>query len=86
MNKKLTNFLIEKHFFYLAFENSVCNDYITEKFWRIKKLIVPIVLDRAVVENTIRGDSFIAASDFKTPQQMAEYLNHLIRHPSEYKK
>ena len=31
--------------FYLAFENSHCQDYITEKFWRaLDKGIVPIVM------------------------------------------
>uniref|UniRef100_A0A914CDC5 Fucosyltransferase n=1 Tax=Acrobeloides nanus TaxID=290746 RepID=A0A914CDC5_9BILA len=75
---------IKKHYFYLAFENSVCKDYVTEKFWRLKKLIVPIVLDRKIVENTIPSDVFIAASDFKDPSKLAEYLQYLMQNPNEY--
>jgi hypothetical protein len=29
--------------FYLALENSICKEYVTEKFWRLRNLIVPIV-------------------------------------------
>ncbi|KAI1708526.1 glycosyltransferase family 10 (fucosyltransferase) c-term domain-containing protein [Ditylenchus destructor] len=41
---------MDSHMFYLAFENSICNFYHTEKFWRIKKLIVPIVLTRLTLK------------------------------------
>lgn len=36
----------ERHFFVFAFENSVCDGYATEKFWRMKRLVVPVVLKR----------------------------------------
>ena len=37
--------LAESYWFYLAFENSNCNDYITEKLWRTFNLkTVPIVM------------------------------------------
>ena len=33
------------HKFYLAFENSVCKDYVTEKFWNaLNSTMVPVVL------------------------------------------
>ena len=35
----------EQYWFYLAFENSICNDYISEKFWRSLDLkTVPVVM------------------------------------------
>ncbi|KAL9982593.1 hypothetical protein ACROYT_G004655 [Oculina patagonica] len=39
----------QRHKFYLAFENSLCVDYITEKYWRnsLERGLVPIVLGGA---------------------------------------
>uniref|UniRef100_A0AC34Q9N9 Fucosyltransferase n=1 Tax=Panagrolaimus sp. JU765 TaxID=591449 RepID=A0AC34Q9N9_9BILA len=77
---------IEQHYFYLAFENSVCNDYVTEKFWNLKKLIVPIVLSRKVIEKMAPPGSFIAVDDFKTAAELAFYLQSLIDDKNEYAK
>ncbi|KAI6233446.1 hypothetical protein M3Y99_00913500 [Aphelenchoides fujianensis] len=35
--------LVADHHFFLAFENSVCPEYTTEKFWRLNDLIVPLI-------------------------------------------
>ncbi len=45
-NKTHCNSIITKDYkFYLAFENSLCVDYISEKFWRAMSWdLVPIVL------------------------------------------
>ncbi|KAI6220012.1 Alpha-(1,3)-fucosyltransferase C [Aphelenchoides fujianensis] len=44
--------LISSYFFYLAFENANCLDYVTEKFDRLLPLpVVPIVLKRSVYQN-----------------------------------
>uniref|UniRef100_A0A914CYF2 Fucosyltransferase n=1 Tax=Acrobeloides nanus TaxID=290746 RepID=A0A914CYF2_9BILA len=77
---------IDQHMFYLAFENSICNNYITEKFWRLKKLIVPIVMNREIYQNSDTQDSFIAASDFKSPVELALFLKNLSVNREEYLK
>lgn len=61
--------------FYFAFENSICKDYMTEKFWeRMTMNVVVVVLKRAVVEPYVPPNSFIAADDFKSVKEMADYL------------
>ncbi|KAI6174379.1 Alpha-(1,3)-fucosyltransferase C [Aphelenchoides besseyi] len=67
---------LDEHFFHLSFENSVCPEYQSEKFWRVKQLIVPIVLSRAN----------IAASDFESPSHLARYLKMLMGNRTEYAK
>ncbi|CAK5022272.1 unnamed protein product [Meloidogyne enterolobii] len=79
--------LIDFHFFYLAFENSVCDEYLSEKFWRIKNLIVPVILSRKIFKNeTIPKDSFIAADDFATPKELIEYLKDVAADKKLYKR
>ncbi|KAI6175168.1 Glycosyl transferase domain containing protein [Aphelenchoides fujianensis] len=78
--------LVDSHFFYLAFENAVCSEYTTEKFWRLKELIVPVVLSRAAVPPNIPPEVFIAASDFESPAALAAHLRRLIEHPAEYRR
>ena len=46
------NYISDQYKFYLSFENSLCNDYITEKFWELlKRNIVPIVLGKLFLDS-----------------------------------
>uniref|UniRef100_A0A914P3U9 Fucosyltransferase n=2 Tax=Panagrolaimus TaxID=55784 RepID=A0A914P3U9_9BILA len=78
--------LLERHFFYLAFENSVCKDYITEKFWRLKDLIVPVVLKRSLLKGIVEDEYFIAADDFNSTKELVEKLIDVSKNLTEYKK
>lgn len=82
---------IEKYKFYLAFENSLCSDYITEKVWwnAYHKFSVPIVmggLTKGDYAKLAPPDSFIHVDDFNTTSDLAKYINHLDTHPLEYNK
>lgn len=69
---------IAEHRFYLAFENSVCRDYVTEKFFsRIARLMIPIVLQKSNYNNIVPEGSYIAAVDFESPKHLADYLHYL---------
>ncbi|KAI6230035.1 Glyco-tran-10-N domain-containing protein [Aphelenchoides fujianensis] len=77
--------LQRQHFFYLAFENSVCPDYVTEKFFRMKDLIVPVVLNRLSVPENVPSYAFIAVDDFATVQEFVDYLFRVIKDRQLYK-
>ncbi|TKR58574.1 hypothetical protein L596_030002 [Steinernema carpocapsae] len=66
--------LIKSHYFYLAFE-------VTEKFFRMKELIVPIVLKRSIVEGIAPNGSFIAVDDFKSPEELVKFLEDTAAEP-----
>lgn len=69
---------LKKYKFYLAFENSNCKNYITEKFFvnGLSHNILPIVMGapREDYERLAPERSFIHVEDFKSPKELAEYL------------
>ena len=70
--------------FYLSFENSLCMDYITEKFFQIFKFnVIPIVL-RGSHAKMVPPHSFINADDFETVEQLADYLITLDKNDTLY--
>ncbi|KAL3084827.1 hypothetical protein niasHT_031712 [Heterodera trifolii] len=74
------------HFFYMAFENSVCPQYVTEKFWNaLRSLAVPVVLSRSALKGTgIPDEVYIAADDFGSVKELADYLKALRNDTDRY--
>lgn len=75
--------------FYLAFENSIHTDYITEKLFKPLLLgSVPIVLGppRSDYEKQIPAGAFIHVNDFASPKELADRLHYLNTHTEEYMK
>eukprot|EP00091_Calanus_sinicus_P007225 TRINITY_DN18169_c0_g1_i1.p1 TRINITY_DN18169_c0_g1~~TRINITY_DN18169_c0_g1_i1.p1 ORF type:complete len:160 (-),score=34.31 TRINITY_DN18169_c0_g1_i1:310-789(-) len=74
--------------FYLAFENSNCKDYITEKFYvnGLKHDILPIVMGARKEDYEKRSPhkSFIHVDDFAGPADLAEYLKKLDKDDDLY--
>ncbi|NXF63813.1 FUT3 fucosyltransferase, partial [Ciccaba nigrolineata] len=81
---------ISQYNFYLAFENSQHEDYITEKLWRnaLSSGTVPVVLGppRENYERFLPPDSFIHVDDFASPGDMAQYLWELSRDAEGYQR
>ncbi|KAK7480899.1 hypothetical protein BaRGS_00027900, partial [Batillaria attramentaria] len=74
--------------FYLAFENSNCRDYITEKFFvnGLQNDVIPVVMG-AAPEDYARAappHSFIHVDEFQSPEHLANYLHQLDRDDQLY--
>ena len=51
--------------FYLSLENSLCTDYVTEKFWKVLPYnVIPVVLNGANMSNIAPKNSYIDFKDF----------------------
>ncbi len=71
--------------FYIAFENSLCNEYITEKFWRSARLpIVPIVMGGSDYSKIAPPKSYIDVNDFESVKDLSIYLQYLDANDEEY--
>ncbi|KAF0294030.1 Alpha-(1,3)-fucosyltransferase C [Amphibalanus amphitrite] len=81
---------VAKHYhFYLAFENSQCRDYATEKLsLPLRYGMVPVVLgdSRQLYERIAPPGSFIHISDFAGPQELAEHLHYLMSNRTAYQR
>ena len=79
------NMLARDYKFYLAFENSLCQDYVTEKFFNsLRYSVVPVVLGGANYSSLISKDAFINVADFESPRHLANYLNLLGKNMTAY--
>ena len=75
------------YLFYLAFENTICDDYMTEKTLRTLELdVVPVVYGGANYSKILPHKSFINIEDFNSAQHLAEYLQYLAQNPEEYRE
>ncbi|XP_026752744.2 alpha-(1,3)-fucosyltransferase 10 [Galleria mellonella] len=74
--------------FVIAIENGVCDDYITEKFWRaIKVGTVPIYFGSPTIRDWLPNNkSAILIKDFPTPKAMSEYLQLLLKNDKLYEE
>ena len=76
----------KKYKFYLAFENSLCVDYVTEKLYRtlIHGRMIPIVLGGANYTALLPEKSFINVADFESPRKLSQYLKILDTNETLY--
>lgn len=71
--------------FFLSFENSICHEYVTEKFFkRINQSMLPIVMGGSNYSKIAPPHSYIDIRDFKSPEMLAKYLWYLDKNHEEY--
>ncbi|ELT90218.1 hypothetical protein CAPTEDRAFT_75596, partial [Capitella teleta] len=84
-NWTCTSKFLEKYKFYLAFENSYCKNYYTEKVIKTMALeTVPVVLGLPNYTKIIGENTHINARDFMSPKQLGEYLHKLSTDDKAY--
>ncbi|XP_067658404.1 glycoprotein 3-alpha-L-fucosyltransferase A-like [Haliotis asinina] len=78
--------LYQQYRFYLSFENTVCVDYITEKFFKVysHRNIVPVVRGGADYQSLVPKGTYINAADFSSPKELATYLKYLETNVTAY--
>lgn len=72
--------------FYLAFENSFCEDYVTEKYYKLGLMygLVPIVMGANYDDMNAIPGSYIDVSKFSSIKELGDYLNYLDTHDDIY--
>ena len=83
---------LSKYKFYIAFENSRCPNYVTEKLYKVLNLTlsdnppVPVVMGpkKSWYEENLPYNSFIHVDDYKSPEELAKYLLHQDTNNEEY--
>ena len=79
--------LLNSYQFYLAFENTLCKHYITEKVFKVLQddiHTVPIVRGFGPYKDMLPPHSYIDTADFATTEDLARYLKLLVSDPKLY--
>ncbi|GBM14217.1 Alpha-(1,3)-fucosyltransferase C [Araneus ventricosus] len=70
----------DKYKFFLAFENTICRDYITEKLFRnLKYDIIPVMFGGADYDKFVPPGSYIDALSFQSPKHLALFMSGVGR-------
>ena len=80
--------LFAQHYtFILAFENALCDDYVTEKFFvPLQHGLIPVVLGGANYTRLAPAGSFVDALQFSGPAALAARLLWLLQRPAELER
>jgi alpha-1,3-fucosyltransferase len=70
--------------FYLSFENTFCEDYVTEKFFRRINESLVIVMGQAEYTKITPPHSYLNVMDYASPKELAEHLWELDRNDTMY--
>lgn len=77
--------LMRQHTLYLAFENSVIDDYITEKLWGAYAAgVIPVYYGAPNILNRVPPNSLVVAASFATTELLARHLKSILRSAALY--
>ncbi|XP_046542447.1 glycoprotein 3-alpha-L-fucosyltransferase A-like isoform X2 [Haliotis rubra] len=76
---------LKSYKFFLAFENSFCENYVTEKFFKtFLHDVVPVVRGGPNYKNLFGGGYIIDSKDFANIRELGYYLNFLLTNDKAY--
>ncbi|XP_076047876.1 alpha-(1,3)-fucosyltransferase C-like isoform X2 [Oratosquilla oratoria] len=79
------DFVYNDYMFYLAFENQICRDYVTEKFFKpLLSSAVPVVMGGADYNHVGPPNSYIDALAFPGPKELAQFLTTVAANRTLY--
>ena len=88
-NQSCVDELFTKYKFYIAFENSHCEDYISEKLWKaLYGNMLPIVMG-STIENynkLLPPDSFLHVDNFTNVRHLVEHIQFLDSNDNAYER
>eukprot|EP00039_Didymoeca_costata_P008193 m.108948 g.108948 ORF g.108948 m.108948 type:complete len:552 (+) comp13986_c1_seq1:117-1772(+) len=72
--------IMSQYMFYYAFENSIQDDYFTEKLWGpLIAGTIPVVYSASNVKEYVPKNSIVFVKDFTDAKQLADYLQDIAR-------
>lgn len=79
---------VARYKFVIAIENGVCEDYVSEKFWRAIQLgVVPIYFGSPSIRDWLPNEkSAILIEDFSTPMLLSEHIDDLMQNDDLYEE
>ena len=84
--------LHSKYHFYLSFENSLCKDYITEKFWKVLKgdgHYIPVAVGGLSLDDyeaVAPKDSFLHVYNFSSVENLGKYMKSLTQNHTAFNR
>ena len=81
------NEALNKYKFYLAFENTFCKEYVTEKVFKLfddDVTTIPVVRGYGPYKELLPPHSYIDVADFATPRDLANHLKKLDSNDTLY--
>nr|XP_053607872.1 alpha-(1,3)-fucosyltransferase C-like isoform X3 [Plodia interpunctella]XP_053607873.1 alpha-(1,3)-fucosyltransferase C-like isoform X3 [Plodia interpunctella] len=83
-SKRCSKMIATDYFFYLAFENSISTDYVTEKLlYALRHNAVPIVFGKANYTRFMPDGMYLNALNLG-PRKLAQKMIFLMQNPKEY--
>lgn len=77
---------LRRYKFYVSFENALCEDYISEKYWDIPLAIgaIPVVFGGKAFRDLAIPGSYIDVSKFSNVESVSRYLEYLDKNDTAY--